>query len=252
MIEEGSVTVNKNSGVGEVSFYHPKSNSLPGDLLKKLADELWLLSMDEDVKVIVLKSEGEKAFCAGASFDELTAINDLKKGKEFFMGFANLINIIRKSPKFIIVRVQGKTVGGGVGLIAAADYAFAVKSSEVKLSELALGIGPFVIGPPLEKKIGAASFKSMTICYEWKSADWALEKGLFDHVSNNVEEMDKAINLLTGKLVKSNPDAALHLKKIFWEGTENWDKLLEERAEISAKLVLSEFVKKTINELQKK
>jgi len=251
-MNEERVTVNKNKGVGEVSFYHPKSNSLPGNLLKKLADELRLLSMDEEVKVIVLKSEGEKTFCAGASFDELSDITDFESGKEFFMGFANLINVIRKSPKFVIVRVQGKTVGGGVGLIAVADYAFAEKNAEVKLSELALGIGPFVIGPPIEKKIGAASFKNMTICYEWKSADWALEKGLFDNVSNNIEEMDEAINLLTDKLVKSNPDAALHLKKIFWEGTENWDLLLEERAEISAKLVLSDFVKKKIEELKRK
>ena len=243
---EGKIITSIENKVGTISFYHPKSNSLPGSLLTELAETITKLGKNENVSVIILKSEGEKAFCAGASFDELIAINDFERGKKFFMGFAKVINAMRKCPKFIITRVQGKVVGGGVGIVAASDYSFAVETASVKLSELALGIGPFVVGPAVERKIGKSAFAEMSIDYDWRYAKWAEAKGLYNKVFSTIEELNEEVSNLSKKLSEGSPAAMCELKKVIWEGTENWDELLEQRAEISGKLVLSDFTKKYI------
>jgi methylglutaconyl-CoA hydratase len=247
----GKVIVDNKDGVAEITFFHPQSNSLPGELLRALAKEIEKSGRDQEVSVIVLKSEGEKAFCAGASFDELVSIRDFEQGKIFFSGFASVINAIRKADKFVIARVHGKAVGGGVGLASAADISFAHESASVKLSELAVGIGPFVVGPAVERKIGKAAFMELTIqASEWKSATWAREKGLFAEVYSTVSDMDQAIKKLTQQLAGSNPEAMSALKKIFWEGTENWDTLLNDRAAVSGRLVISDFTRKAIEKFK--
>src|SRR6218665_1422169 len=241
------------NGIGTINFFHPQSNSMPGTQLRNLAAEIEKLGKDEAVKVIVLKSEGEKAFCAGASFDELIAIKDLETGKTFFSGFAMVINAMRKAPKFVIARVQGKAVGGGVGIACSADYTFATEAAAVKLSELAVGIGPFVVGPAVERKVGTSAFTQLTInATEWLSAQWAKEKGMYVELFATTAEMDKGIETLALKLAGSNPEAMAMLKKIMWEGTENWDQLLIERAGMSGKLVLSEFTVNAINKFKQK
>lgn len=243
----GSVNTIINKEVAEITFYHPQSNSLPAAILSQLASEIEKAGKDLSVKVILLKSEGEKTFCAGASFDELIAIENLEQGKKFFSGFSAVINAIRKAPKFVVTRVQGKAVGGGVGIACASDYTFAIESASVKLSELAVGIGPFVVGPAVERKIGKAAFSSLSInATEWQTANWAKEKGMYAEVFENVEAMDLAITHLLTKLSGSNPEAMHELKKVFWEGTDHWDTLLMQRAEISGKLVLSEFTRNSI------
>lgn len=240
-------------GVGTIEFGHPLSNSLPGKILNKLAETITELGQNDDVKVIVLKSAGERAFCAGASFDELISIKDLAVGKVFFSGFANVINACRKCPKFIIGRVQGKAVGGGVGVASAVDYCVATKHASVKLSELAVGIGPFVVGPAVERKIGLSAMSELAInATEWRSAKWAQSKGLYTEIYENVTEMDEAIGVLASKLANSNPEAMKGMKEAFWSGTENWDELLMSRAETSGKLVLSEFTINAINSFKKK
>jgi len=242
-----------NNGIGYITFFHPQSNSMPGTQLRNLAAEVEKLGKDNNAKVIVLKSEGEKAFCAGASFDELIAIKDLDTGLKFFSGFAAVINAMRKAPKFVIARVQGKAVGGGVGIASAADYTFAVKDASIKLSELAVGIGPFVVGPAVERKVGTSAFSQLTInATEWQTATWAKEKGLYAELFDNSADMDKSIEALAAKLASSNPEAMSMLKKVMWEGTENWDSLLIERAGMSGKLVLSEFTINAINKFKAK
>jgi methylglutaconyl-CoA hydratase len=237
------------NGIGTVTFFHPQSNSMPGTQLRNLAIEIEKLGKDDQAKVIVLKSEGDKAFCAGASFDELIAIKDLDTGKKFFSGFALVINAMRKAPKFVIARVQGKAVGGGVGIASSADYTFATEAASIKLSELAVGIGPFVVGPAVARKVGSSAFTQLTInATEWQSAQWAKEKGLYAELFGSNEEMDKGIETLAAKLASSNPQAMSMLKKVMWEGTENWDELLIQRAGMSGELVLSEF---TINAITK-
>ena len=252
-IDQGGVTISADDrGVATIEFHHPLSNSLPGKLLRKLAQTIEDAGKDENIKVIVLKSSGERAFCAGASFDELVSIDDLETGKVFFSGFAGVINAIRKAPKFVLCRVQGKAVGGGVGLASAADYTFGTKHAAVKLSELAIGIGPFVVGPAVEKKIGNSAFSQMTIdATAWYTAEWAREKGMYTSIHDTVEEMDAAIDELLEKLSKSNPEAMQLLKGVFWEGTEHWDELLTERAELSGRLVLSEFTRNAISKFKK-
>jgi methylglutaconyl-CoA hydratase len=253
IIEQGSVKTEIENGIATVEFFHPMSNSLPGKILNKLAEEIKSVGSNPEVKVILLRSEGEKAFCAGASFDELISIKDFETGKEFFSGFAKVINAIRTAPKFVLARVQGKAVGGGVGLAAAADYTFAHESASVKLSELAVGIGPFVVGPAVERKIGTSAFTQLSIdATEWQSAQWAKEKGLYTSVFTNYSEMDSSIQKLTDTLSKSNPEAMMMLKQIFWKGTENWDTLLIERAGMSGKLVLSDFTVNAINKFKTK
>jgi methylglutaconyl-CoA hydratase len=241
------------NGIGYITFFHPQSNSMPGTQLRNLAAEVEKLGKDDQAKVIVLKSESEKAFCAGASFDELISIKDLETGLKFFSGFAAVINAMRKAPKFVLARVQGKAVGGGVGIACAADYTFGVKDASVKLSELAVGIGPFVVGPAVERKVGNSAFCQMTInATEFHSAAWAKEKGLYAELFETAADMDKSIEALATKLASSNPEAMAMLKKVMWEGTENWDQLLIERAGMSGKLVLSEFTINAINKFKAK
>ncbi len=253
-IEQGNVEYKVNEqGIATIQFFHPLSNSLPGKVLNKLANTISEVGKDSNVKVIILQSKGDKAFCAGASFDELISINDLETGKEFFSGFAKVINAARKCPKFIIGRVQGKAVGGGVGMASAVDFCYATKFASVKLSELAVGIGPFVVGPAVERKVGTSAMSMMAInATEWYTAEWAKEKGLYAEIFESAEEMDIAITVLAEKLSKSNPEAMSMLKKAFWEGTENWDDLLLERAAMSGKLVLSDFTRNAINAFKKK
>lgn len=253
-VDQGHVDyIINDKGIATIEFGHPLSNSLPGKILNKLANTILELGVDDTVKVIVLKSSGDRAFCAGASFDELISIKDLQTGKVFFSGFANVINACRKCPKLIIGRVQGKAVGGGVGVASAVDYCYAMKHAAVKLSELAVGIGPFVVGPAVERKIGTSAMSQLAInATEWKSADWAREKGLYADIFDSVEEMDAEIDKLANTLSKSNPEAMSMLKEIFWQGTAHWDELLAERAAKSGKLVLSDFTVNAINSFKKK
>ena len=246
--KQGEIKTSVKNNVAYISFYHPSHNSLPGKLLASLRDEIVETGKRDDITLIVLKSEGDRTFCAGASFDELIAINDRSVGKEFFMGFANVINAIRKCPKIVIGRVQGKAVGGGVGLAAATDYCMATKYASIKLSELAVGIGPFVVGPAVKRKIGLSAFSQMTInATEWQTADWAQQKGLFTDVFDSIEQLDAYLLHFTEKLAAMNPDALRQLKKVFWEGTENWDELLSHRATLSGDLILSDYAKKAIS-----
>jgi len=250
-MSNGHVNLEIDSGIATVTFHHPQSNSLPGSLLRELAATINKAGENNKAKVIVLRSEGEKAFCAGASFDELVAISDVRQGTEFFSGFAGVINAMRKAPKFVIARVQGKAVGGGVGLASAADYTLAHVSASVKLSELAVGIGPFVVGPAVERKIGTAAFSQLTIdASSWKDAGWAREKSLYAEVFETHETLDEAVNRLSSTLAQSNPEAMLMLKRIMWEGTDHWDQLLLERAAMSGKLVLSDFTRNAIGKFK--
>ena len=240
-------------GIGLVTFGHPMSNSLPGHILQTLADTITEIAQDDRCKVVILQSQGNKAFCAGASFDELIAIEDLQTGLSFFSGFAKVINACRKAPKLIIGRVQGRAVGGGVGLASATDYCFATDRAEVKLSELAVGIGPFVVGPAVERKIGRSAMSELAInATEWRSAQWAKDKGLYTEIFSDESQMDAAIQKLSTQLAASNPEAMLALKQIFWEGTEHWDQLLLDRAAISGRLVLSDFTKAAISAFKAK
>ena len=241
------------NSVTTIEFFHPQSNSLPGKILEKLAQQIHGAGNDEDTKVILLRSAGDKAFCAGASFDELASIKTKEQGLEFFSGFAHVINAMRKCPQFIIARIHGKCVGGGVGIAAAADYAIATEAAEIKLSELAVGIGPFVVGPVIERKTGVSAFSQLAIdAGMWRSAEWARRKGIYSELHTSNESMDESIRRLVENLVHSNPQAMAELKKIFWKGTEHWDQLLIERAAISGRLVVSSFTKQAIASFKKK
>ncbi|MFP9115830.1 enoyl-CoA hydratase/isomerase family protein [Flavobacterium sp. RHBU_3] len=241
------VTSEIQNGIAAVTFFHPQGNSMPGVQLARLAAEITTQGENPDVNVIILKSAGEKAFCAGASFDELLSITNEEDGKAFFSGFANVINAMRKSPKLIIAQIQGKAVGGGVGLACAADYTLATTTASVKLSELTIGIGPFVISPAVERKIGTSAFMQMSMnATEFYSAEWAKEKGMFAEVFETLAELNTATNTLAEKLANYNPEAMRLLKQIAWQDTENWDTLLSERAQMSGSLVLSDFTKEAL------
>lgn len=234
-------------GIKTIEFFHPQSNSLPGAILKELAVTITHAGEDPDTKVIVLRSAGEKAFCAGASFDELVAIQTEKEGLAFFSGFAHVINAMRTCPKLIIGRIQGKCVGGGVGMAAAVDYAIATEAADIKLSELAVGIGPFVVGPAVERKLGTSAFSQLAIdATMWRNAEWAKRKGLFAEVHPDIAAMDESVSRLANTLTHSSPQAMQEMKKICWKGTDHWEQLLLERAAISGRLVLSDFTREAI------
>jgi methylglutaconyl-CoA hydratase len=160
---------------------------------------------------------------------------------------------MRKSSKLIIGRVQNKAVGGGVGLASSVDYCFATTSASIKLSELAVGIGPFVVGPAVERKMGLSAMSQLAInATEWASAQWAREKGLYTDIFETEAEMDAAIHALAQRLANSSPEAMAEIKKVLWRGTENWDELLIERAGISGRLVLSDFTRNAIAKFKAK
>ena len=247
-MSEAYVTIQKDErGLATIEFFHPKHNSLPSDILSKLAQTITEAGQDESVRLIVLKSGGDRTFCSGASFTELISINDLDTGKKFFSGFANVINACRKCPKLIIGRVQGKAVGGGVGVASAVDYCLATKFASVKLSELNVGIGPFVVGPAVERKVGVSAMSQMTINADhFYSAEWAKEKGLYAEVYEDASSLDQGVEEIVAYLLSKNPEAQSMLKGVFWEGCEDWDTLLAERAEMSGRLVLSDYTKEVL------
>ena len=251
-MSNGSLYTNIQNNIATVEFFHPASNSFPSELLARLTKSINELSNNDEVYVIILKSEGDRAFCAGASFDELVAINNFTEGKQFFLGFANVINAMRRCEKPIIGRVQGKVVGGGVGLVSACDYAYATDQAAIKLSELTIGIGPFVIAPVVKHKMGNTALRELTLnATKWQNAYWAKEKGLFADVFDSTKQLDESVEDLAIKLASYNPEAVQKMKSVFWKGTENWDKLLEEQAEISGELVLSEFTKNALEKFKK-
>ncbi|HEX8562801.1 MAG TPA: enoyl-CoA hydratase/isomerase family protein [Flavobacterium sp.] len=252
MANTGSITTAITDKIAHLEFAHSSGNSFPSALLQQLTDELYSLSRNNDVAIIVLRSEGNGAFCAGASFDELLAVSNLDEGTRFFSGFANVINAMRNCTKPIVGRIHGKAVGGGVGLAAACDYAFATNAASIKLSELAIGIGPFVIAPAVERKIGISGLAELTFsAHDWKDAQWAMQKGLYAEVHNSVEALDTALETFNSKLASYNPEALSEMKKALWQGTEHWETLLYERAAISGKLVLSDFTRSALQQFKK-
>lgn len=249
----GSLYTKIENQIATVEFGHPASNSFTIELLNRLTAKLHKLSENDAVTVILLKSEGGKTFCAGASFDELMQVSNLEEGTVFFSGFANVINAMRRCKKIIVGRVQGKVVGGGVGLISACDYAFAVEGASIKLSELSIGIAPLVIAPAVERKIGTAAISELSLAAtEWKNAYWAQEKGLYARVFENIEDLDTEVDFFIQKLSTYNPSALMEWKKVLWNNTDHWDVLLKERAKITGSLVLSVFTKNALAKFKKK
>jgi len=245
-VTEGRVDIRVEDRIGTVSFFHPKKNSLPGDVLARIATAVTEVGERDDVGVVVLRSEGDGPFCAGASFDELQAFSDVEGGTEFFMGFARVILAIRSCPRFVVGRIHGKAVGGGVGLAAACDHALATERASIKLSEFALGFGPFVIGPAVERKVGRSAFAAMSIDTDWRDAHWAEAHGLYAKVVADVPALDEAVDALAIRLAAANPDAARALKAVFWAETEDWDTLLRERARRSGTLALSSHTQEAL------
>lgn len=246
-IQGGYVQTDIRKGIATIEFFHPQSNSMPGKLLQELAREINSAGNNPEVKVIILRSGGDKVFCSGASFDELSNLRTAEEGLAFFNGFAQVVNAIRKIPVMVIGRIHGKCVGGGVGIAAAVDYAIAVEGAEVKLSELAVGIGPFVVGPAVERKIGLSAFSQLAIdATMWRNADWARRKGLYAELHPDAEGMNESVNRLANTLAASSTEALMEMKKVFWQGTEHWDQLLTERAAISGRLILGEFSRNAI------
>ncbi len=248
---EAYVKQNIENNIATIEFFHPEQNSLPGTILAQLAETITNAGKNDDIKVIILQSGGDRTFCAGASFQELIAINDAETGKVFFSGFANVINAMRKCPKFIIGRIQGKTVGGGVGIAAATDYCMATQFASIKLSELNVGIGPFVVSPAIERKMGVSAMSQIAIdANTFYDAEWAKSKGLFTEVYETIDELDEYVKVFAEHLCNYNPEAMAEMKKVFWRGTEDWDNLLAERAAISGRLVLSDFTKETLKKFK--
>jgi enoyl-CoA hydratase/carnithine racemase len=248
----GVVTCSITEGIATVSFYHPKSNSLPAAILADIAGRIAAAGKHPATKVVVIRSEGAGTFCAGASFDELKQIDSPESGKEFFMGFARVMSAMRKCPKPIITRVQGKVVGGGVGIVAASDYVLAVHEAPVRLSELAVGLGPFVVGPAIERRVGKAAFTAMALDADWRDANWCVHHGLYTRLCDNLPALDQVLRTLAHRLATFNPDAISLLRAALWEGTDDWDSLLEERAAMSGKLVLSDFTRSAIAAFEKR
>jgi methylglutaconyl-CoA hydratase len=246
---DGTVSVAVTNGIATITFFHPKKNALPASLLRQLTEAIDGVAANPDARIVVLASDGTGAFCAGASFDELRSIRSADDGKEFFSGFARVILAMRRCPKIIIGRVQGKAVGGGVGLVAATDYSFALPAASIRLSELAVGLGPFVVGPVIERKVGRSAFAALAIDHDWRDAEWACQHGLYTRIMDTEAAMDAVLPAFARRLSDVNPDALTQVKRMTWEGTNHWETLLFERAAISGRLAMSEQTAKAVGRL---
>lgn len=251
-MNRGELKLEIENGVGIIQFYHPSKNCLPTRLLGQITSAIGEFDREERVQVIVLRSRGDSAFCTGMFCEELATVDSAEKGKEFFMGFARLILAVKNCPKFVVVRVHGKVMGGGVGLVSVADYALALDCASVKLSELSLGIGSFVLGPCLERRLGLSAFSALAMNQGWRDALWARRHGFYSDVFATVTELDRALSHLTRRLADSSPSATARMKKIFWDGTDHWDRLLEERAALSGQLLATEFTSRTLTSRDRK
>lgn len=245
-VPQGTVRSTVADGVGTIEFAHPKGNSLPAQLLGLLASEITKLGADPATRVIVLRSAGTGAFCAGASFDEFTSLADAAAGKEFFSGFSRVILAMIHAPKFVLTRVHGRAAGGAIGVVAASDYSFAVRSAQVKLSELQVGIGPFVVGVVIERKLGLAPFQALAVHADWHDAEWCERHGLYSMLCDDEAALDAAVAAHATRLAASNPEAMREMKRIFWAGTENWESVMAERAGMSGRMVLSDFTREAL------
>jgi len=242
-VPEGSVRITVADGIGTVEFSHPKGNSLPAKLLNELAAAITTVGDDPAARVIVLRSAGSSTFCAGASFDEFTAVKDAEGGKEFFSGFSRVILAMIRAPKFVLVRVQGRAAGGAIGVIAASDYSCAVRGAQVKLSELQVGIGPFVVGVVIDRKLGPAALMNLAVHADWHDAEWCERHGLYSELCGDIAALDAAVDAHAKRLAASNPEAMREMKRIFWAGTEDWQARMGERAALSGRMVLSDFTR---------
>ncbi|MCC2589602.1 enoyl-CoA hydratase/isomerase family protein [Chryseobacterium sp. MFBS3-17] len=240
------------NNIAEITFGTPKSNSLPGEILEKLARNILDEGAKKEVKAILIKSAGEKAFCAGASFDELLEISELETSKKFFGGFAKVLNAMRNCGKIVVVRVQGKTTGGGVGIACGADYCFATRDASLALTELNLGIGPFVIGPYVERKIGKSQFAAMAIDADFRSAAWAEAHSIYHSVSENITEMNEKLSQFLNALAGRSDEALALIKKVSWEGTDHFNDLMPARIHMSASLILEDSAKQNIAKIKER
>lgn len=251
-LDAGTVSCDVAGGIATVTFAHPKGNSLPGALLREIAATIDQCGGRDDVRVLVLRSAGTGPFCAGASFDELRALRDERAGLDFFSGFAHVMLAMQRSPQFVITRVQGKAVGGGVGVVAASDYAIAASGASLRLSELAVGIGPFVVGPVIEHRIGNGHFTALSVDHDWRDAAWGERVGLYAKVSDSVEALDRDVAALATRLAGTNPAAMREMKRAARAGTEHWHQLLYERAAISGALILTEAAQQSLAALSRR
>ncbi len=247
----GEVLLNIEDGIGTIEFHHPKGNSLPSNLLKQLSEAIQRAGDDHSIKVIRLKSRGN-TFCAGASFDELLAINSEEQAHKFFSGFGSLIESIKTCPKFVVAEVQGKAVGGGVGIIAACDYAIASENASIKLSELSIGFGPFVIAPAVIRKIGLSAFSTLTIdSTTWKTAAWGNEKGLFNEIVQDLNKLNSRTTKLCESLSNHSLEAMRQIKSTLWEGYEELNDIHKKRATLSGTLSQSELTQSILSGFKK-
>lgn len=244
------VTSQIENQISTITFGTPKSNSLPGEILEKLAKTILEEGAKPEVKIILLKSEGEKAFCAGASFDELLEIKDLETSKKFFGGFAKVLNAMRTCGKIVVVRVQGKTTGGGVGITCAADYCFATENASLALTEINLEIGPFVISPFVERKVGKSQMIAMSLDAEFRDANWAVQHNVYNKIFSTISEMDEEIEKFLNRLSTKNHKVLAKIKELSWEGTEHFGEILPEKINISANLVLEDSAKENIQKIK--
>lgn len=242
-LTDGDVRLSVADGVGTVEFSHPKGNSLPSALLRQLADGIATLGNDPAARVIVLRSAGAKTFCAGASFDEFTAVSTPEQGREFFLGFSRVIMAMVRAPKFVISRVQGHAAGGALGVIAASDYSVAVQGADAKLSELAVGIGPFVVGVVLERKLGLAPFQFLGVHADWHDAAWCERHGLYAQVVPDIAALDATVDAHARRLAAANPEAMAEMKRIYWKDVDDWEARMDARAQLSGRMVLSDFTR---------
>ncbi len=242
VIMEEYLNIEMHGNYAVIEFFHPSHNSLHTGLLDKLRIAIDDLEKEESVNCILLKSGGDRTFCAGANFDEMKSISNFDEGKKFFSGFGKVIQSMKKSSKIIVGRIQGKAVGGGVGIIAACDIAFATKFASIRLSELSIGIGPFVIEPAVTRKLGISGFSELTLRpLVWKDALWVKSKGMFSEVFKTTELLDDYVDKYIKSLSSYSPVAIREIKKMLWHGTESWDSLMEKRAEISGELAMKNY-----------
>jgi methylglutaconyl-CoA hydratase len=238
-----ALQLDRDSSVLRITLARPeRRNAFDAELIGELSQAFVDVGR---ARAVVLAGEGA-SFCAGAdvewmrksvglSFDENVA--DANAMRQMF-------EAIDRCPAPVVARVQGHALGGGAGLVAAADITIAEPSAVFAFSEVKLGIIPAVISPFALAKIGAGAARRYFLTGERFDAATALRIGL---VSEVAEGLDAAIDRVVAELLSAGPHAVRWAKRLVRErpdGAETARWIAERRASDEGQEGLAAFLEK--------
>jgi methylglutaconyl-CoA hydratase len=210
--------VSAGDGVVTVTLDRPDvRNALSAGLITELTRCMREIAGREDVRAVILTGEGD-SFCAGADIGYMrqTASFSYEENLEDAGRLAALFESIAECPKPVVARIKGAAIGGGVGLVAAADVSVAEEGTIFAFSEVRLGISPATIAPFVLRKIGHSHARSLFLTGERFGAERAREIGLVHEVAPE-GELDEVVQKKIGQITSGGPESLASTKRLLGE-----------------------------------